>query len=119
MPNPYRSEDEIEAVVRGFELCTTKKDDFTHREHLIVAVWYLHRSDHQQALEQMRNGLLRFLKHHGVGSSKYKESLTVSWLALVETTLAELDPRLSLLEATNIIIERLGDPRLVEPAKGV
>lgn len=117
MANPYQSEDEIEAVVRGFELCTRKKDEFTHREHLTVAVWYLRTSDHQQALEQMRYGLLRFLNHHGVGSAKYKESLTVSWITLVETTLTGLDPELSLLEVTNIILERLGDSSLI-PSDG-
>lgn len=113
MPNRYQNEKEIEDVVQGFETCTTGKDEFTHQEHLTVAVWYLRTSDHQQALEKMRSGLLRFLNHHSVGSAKYKESLTVSWMSLIETTLEGLHPELPLLDATNIVLERLGNSRLI------
>jgi hypothetical protein len=108
----YQSEKEIEAVVKGFENCTIARDEFTHREHLTVAVWYV-RADPQQALEKMRSGLLRFLNHHGVANTKYKENLTVSWITLIQTTLAELDPDLSLLEVTNVVLDGLGDPRLI------
>lgn len=109
----YQNQHEIEAVVEGFETCTTTKDAFTHREHLTVAVWYLRSSNPDQALDRMRSGLFRFLDHHGVGRAKYKENLTVSWIRLVEATLAGLSPELSLLEVTNVVLERLGDSRLL------
>ncbi len=109
----YQNEQEIEAVVEGFERCWIAKDAFTHREHLTVAVWYLRNSTPDQALDSMRAGLFRFLNHHRVGTTKYKEHLTVSWMTLIGTTLAELSPEHSLLEVTNLVIERLGDPRLI------
>jgi hypothetical protein len=114
----YQDEQEIAAVVEGFERCTIAKEAFNHCEHLTVAVWYLRNSNPEQALDSMRAGLFRFLNHHGVGSAKYKEELTVAWIKLIEATLAELSPELSLLQVTNIVLERLGDPRLItDPQK--
>jgi hypothetical protein len=113
MNDHYQTEKEIEAVVQGFESCTTAKDDFKHRGHLTVAVWYLRNSTLEQAFEKMRAGLFRFLDHHGVGGAKYKEALTLSWLQLIQSVSEQLNPELSLLEVTNIVLERLGDPRVI------
>lgn len=54
----YENEEEIEAVVTGFESCATAKEDFKHRNHLTVAVWYLLHSPAEEAVERMREGLL-------------------------------------------------------------
>ena len=107
----YKSEAEIEAAVKGFENCTTDKEAFTHREHLTVAVWYIRHSP-EHALEQMRDGLLHFLSYHQIDQGKYKEDVTVAWLDLTKMTLAELQPGISLLDATNAVIERLLKTRL-------
>ena len=112
MENYYKNEPEIEAVVLGFEQCTTAKDGFSHRSHLTVAVYYLRNSTPDQAFQKMREGLLRFLDHHGVGRAKYKEGLTHSWITVVQTIIAQMDPHLSLPEVTNAVIARLGDSRL-------
>jgi hypothetical protein len=109
----YLSEEEIEEVVQGFEQCTTPKDLFTHREHLTVATWYLCHAGPNEALDSMRTGLFRFLDHHAVGRTKYKEPLTVSWMTLVQNTLEKMDPSLSLVERTNNILDNLGDTRLI------
>lgn len=109
----YPSEQEIEAVVEGFESCTTGADDFKHRDHLTVAVWYLRNSTAEQAFEKMCSGLLRFLDHHGVGRTKYDERLTMKWIRLIQDTLEKMDPNTSVLECTNAVIERFGDFRVV------
>ena len=113
MTGYYAYESQIEAVVRGFELCTTEKDEFTHRSHLTVAVWYVLNYNEEQATEKMRVGLHRFLDHLGVGREKYHETLTVFWIKTVRAVLEQLDPRDSVLEATNTVIEKLGNSRLV------
>jgi len=109
----YKSEAEIEAVVQGFESCTTGADDFKHRNHLTVAVWYLLNSTPEQAFQKMCSGLLRFLDHHGVVRKKYNEQLTLSWIKLIQETIEEMNPDLSLLQVTNMVIDRLGDSRAV------
>lgn len=112
MNSLYRFESEIEAVVRGFELCQTPKDEFPHQSHLTVAVWYLRRLTFDQATERMRSGLYRFLDHHGIGRQKYHETLTIFWMKVISRFMKELDPELSLLEVTNNVLERLADSHL-------
>ena len=109
----YTHQAQIEGVVKGFELCTTKKDEFTHQSHLTVAVWYLLNYNEEQATEKMRQGLHGFLEHLGVGQEKYHETLTVFWIKTVRELLARLDQRSSLLARTNVVVERLGTSRLV------
>ncbi|MGH9967795.1 MAG: hypothetical protein ACREBG_08145 [Pyrinomonadaceae bacterium] len=113
MADYYRDSGEIEAVVEGFESCTTPKDDFSHRSHVTVAVYYLHELGELEATERIRAGLLRFLDHHGVGRAKFHETLTVFWIKSVLGVLEGLDPNLSLLEITNTVVERLGSSQLV------
>ena len=113
MGDYFQNEKEIEAVVQGFESCTTGADDFKHRDHLTVAVWYLRNSTPEQAFQSMCAGLLRFLDHHGVGRAKYNEQLTLNWINVIQKTIQETNPDLSLLQVTNMVIDRLGDSRVV------
>ena len=109
----YQSEEEIEAVVQGFETCATPKEDFKHRDHLTVAVWYLSHSTPEEAFNRIRSGLFRFLDHHGVGREKYNETLTIFWIKLVQRAIDQADSKPSLVGKTNTVLERLGDPAVV------
>jgi hypothetical protein len=112
MKDYYQNEQEIETVVVGFEQCTTAKDEFTHLSHLTVAVYYLRNSNPDQAFEKMRSGLFRFLDHHRVGRAKYNERLTLSWIKLIQSVIEEMNPNLTLLAVTNVVLQRLGDSRI-------
>ena len=103
--SPYQSDTEIEKVVRAFETCETGKDDFKHREHLVVAVWYVETLGREAALERMRSGLLRFLDHHEVDRKIYSEEITIFWIDRVVQRLNELGPEISLVEKCNTIVE--------------
>jgi hypothetical protein len=113
----YQSEQEIEAVVAGFEQCSTGKDEFTHLSHLTVAVYYLRNSTPDEAFQKMRSGLSRFLDHHGVGRAKYSEQLTLNWITLIQKVIEQLNPESSLVEITNVVLERLGDSRIARDDK--
>ena len=108
----YNNEQEIHAVITGFEHCATAKDEFGHRSHLTVAVYYLRNSTPDQAFQKMRDGLFRFLDHHGIDRTKYKEQLTRDWIALVQGVIEQTDPETSLVSVTNVVIERLGKFRI-------
>jgi len=108
----YNNEAEIQVVVRGFESCETGKDEFKHHDHLTVALWYLSVTSLEEAINRMRAGLLRFLDYHGVDRKKYNETLTVFWIEMVWRTLNEIEPRTSLVEKCNRVIEALQNPGL-------
>ncbi|HEU0048360.1 MAG TPA: hypothetical protein VFQ43_12235, partial [Nitrososphaera sp.] len=100
----YQSETEIEDLVRAFEACQIDKTEFRHRHHLSVAVWYVEMFGREAALDRMREGLLRFLDHHGVDQKKYSEAITVFWINRVAEKLNELEPEISLVEKCNVIL---------------
>src|SRR5688572_6785954 len=104
MSRPYESEQEIEQVVRGFETCVTPTADFHHREHLVVAVWYLQTLSPAEAVARMRSALLRFLDHHGEDRKIYSEEITVFWVDAVATHLEEIGAQASLVQKCNQVI---------------
>ena len=112
MSGYYNSELELQAIVRGFESCTTAETDFPHRSHLVVATWYLNDATVPEALGKMRASILRFLEHYRI-EGKYNETITLFWIIIIERLLRGLDAQLSLLERTNAVVESLNDPRLM------
>ena len=113
--SPYQSDTEIEQVVRAFETCETGKDDFKHREHLVVAVWYVETLGREAALERMRAGLLRFLDHHEVDIKIYSEEITVFYIDKIAEKLDELRSNVSLVEKCNAVLATdLTDGRRIE-----
>ncbi|HEY0762721.1 MAG TPA: hypothetical protein VGD61_10165 [Pyrinomonadaceae bacterium] len=97
------SEQEIESVVRGFETCQTSADEFKHKDHLVVAVWYVHNLGREAALERMREGLLRFLAHHQVDPKKYSEETTKFWIERIAERL-EHGESSSIVERCNAVL---------------
>jgi len=90
-------------VVRGFETCETAADKFKHKDHLVVAVWYVHNLGREAALERMREGLMRFIGHHGVDPRKYQEEVTRLWIERVAERLDELGD-VSIVEKCNQVL---------------
>jgi hypothetical protein len=113
--NNYQSTDEIEAIVRDFESCTTPPAEFSHRSHLTVALSYLHLSGLSiaEAATRMRTGLYRFLDHHGIDRQKYNETITLFWIKRVNSFLNRTDTTRSLASIANEMIETCGDSQLI------
>lgn len=97
------SEEEIESVVRGFETCQTNADEFKHKDHLVVAVWYVHNFGREVALQRMRDGLLRFLAHHQVDPKKYSEEITSYWIERIAQRLDD-EGNISIVEKCNAVL---------------
>lgn len=104
----YTTENEILAVVRGFENGTISRADWRHREHLTVALYYLSHHDFDLALIKMRDGIFNLLKAFAVDVQKempYHETLTIFWLRTV-ADFAKSKNGASMLETCNELVEK-------------
>lgn len=83
----YGSEKTILSLVRSFEDASVSRVDWKHREHLIVALYYVSHFDLETATEKMRGGLLNLLTNgFSVDIAKempYHETLTVFWMRTI------------------------------------
>ena len=109
----YRSIDELKALATGFESCTLPPDDFDHRAHMAVAVWYLSSMTVSEAGARMREALLRFIAHNEVDPQKYNETITQFWVRRLNWLLKETDANLPFIERANQAIESAGGSQLV------
>ena len=118
MADYFNTEQEIEAVVSGFENCTTSKEEFTHLSHLTVATYYLCHSTPEESFEKMRSGLLRFLDHQGVNSAKYSDRVTWAWIERIRDVCQLTNQDSSLVEIVNTVIATLGHSRIPNERDG-
>jgi hypothetical protein len=107
----FASVEELEMLVRKFESCELPLEEFNHRAHLTVALWYLSRLPEQEALRRMRAGLLRFIGHYG--ETGYHETMTVFWVRAVRGFLDQSRMIVTLAETANRLAEARGDSRLI------
>jgi hypothetical protein len=110
----YTTQSQIEAVVSGFENCTTGKDAFRHTDHLTIAVSYLKADSPERAIARIRESLFRFIDHHGISRQKYHETLTVFWVEFTAAKLRKRPELASLVEQCNYIRSELADKDLVK-----
>jgi hypothetical protein len=103
----YDTEEEIERLVRDFESCAIAAADFHHREHLVVAVWYLQTLSRDEAVTKMRAALLRFIDHHGVDPKKYSEEVTVFWVDAIANQLEGIGSETRLVQKCKQVIDAL------------
>ena len=115
MPKPYSKPEEIESLVNGFESCTLPREEWTHRAHLTVALWYLLHHDTEEATTLIREGIKRFNEAKGIVTTKqsgYHETITLFYIHIVSKHLRESCADLSIVSLMNKLIERYGERSL-------
>jgi hypothetical protein len=110
----FRSDGEVEGVLRGFESCSLPPAEFDHARHLAVALVLLVRlGDEQAAAGRVREGLKRYIAAHGVPPAKYHETVTVFWVKRVRAFINQAGANRGLAELANSLARECGNSRLV------
>lgn len=110
----YKSKDEICEIVKKFENGTISREDWRHKEHLIVAFFYAFHHDYETALTKMRDGIFNLLRAFEVDLSMempYHETLTVFWMKKVFETIESRDEK-AFVETANRVCELGADKDL-------
>jgi hypothetical protein len=72
--------DPCQILILQFETATVPLDQFHHREHLMVALWYALHLPPEEALRKMRAGLQRLLAANRKPPEAYCEQITMMWI---------------------------------------
>ncbi len=96
----------------SFEAARIEPSAFRHREHLRLAYAYLVENDPEAAVERMRKALLEFLRIHGIGPSKYHETMTRAWILAVRHFM-EITPPCPSADAFIDANPRMLDPKIM------
>lgn len=83
------------AFVTRFEAGACAPAEFDHRAHVRLAYAYLVDRDTDAAVTAMQNALLAFLRHHGIDTAKYHETLTRAWIMAVRHFMTRSGPTAS------------------------
>jgi len=91
----HQASSDDEAFRRAFEAFEVPASEFDHRAHVRLAYVYLCEQTTEQAHESMKTALLSFLRHLGVDTSKYHETITRAWVMAVRHFMEISSPCLS------------------------
>jgi hypothetical protein len=108
---PFASDEELEALVSGFEDQTLPKARWTHRAHLAVGLVYCDRMPAPVAVALLRERIRRYNVASGgenTATAGYHETITRFYVHVVRRFLAEDREAGTLAERANRLFERYG-----------
>ena len=111
-PAIYRTQEEIEILVRDFEDGSLSPAEFDHHAHMTVALWYLMRLPYAQAVDQMRVQIRQFAARHQK-HQLYNETITLFWMKLMQHLLGRAAPPTSTADTVHQILSTWGSMAFV------
>jgi len=111
----YKTDEEIESVIKKFEDCTLPKTEWTHAAHLTVGLYYCFHNPAAIAKNVMTDGIYRLNDAHGTPNTEtsgYHETLTVFWMKMLADFLETNKDEESLRLLTNKMLGFYDDARL-------
>lgn len=111
----YKSDEEINLLVKAFEERTLPKTEWTHTAHLTVGLYYCFHNPFGVAKNLMSDGIYWLNDSHGTPNTEtsgYHETLTIFWLKTVASFLEKHKTEKSLAILANGLIEVCNDTKL-------
>jgi len=78
----------IKELIRQFEADELKKEEFHHKEHLELTLWYLENLPELEAIVKIKGGILKYNLLYKVPqsvNSGYHETITMFFIKLVQS----------------------------------
>jgi hypothetical protein len=86
------TEEELVKIVNGFLDRTLDKSLWTHKAHIITAIWHLMKFDREDALCRLRSGIISYnlsIGGENTGQNGYHETITVFWWEVISQFLVQ------------------------------
>ena len=109
---PSSTSDEIRDLVTAFERCDLPRAAWTHRAHLVTALWYLVHYGDEEGGERVRTGIKRFNAAKGVAQTPnggYHETITRFYLWAVARHLRDAPSGASIVDLAKTLVAAWGD----------
>ena len=109
----FHTSEEIERLVAAFETCTLPRDQWNHRAHLTVGLWYLCKHERVHATNLIRESIQKYNHSCGIIQTKnsgYHETITLFYVWLVSKYLSTTT-EVSIVEIVNGLLNTYGDKR--------
>lgn len=103
----YKTDEDVNLLLKSFEERTLSKTDWTHAAHLTVGLYYCFHHPFGVAKNLMRDGIYWLNDTHGTAntdSSGYHETITIFWLETVAKFLEQNKEQKSLAFLANKLI---------------
>lgn len=111
----YKTDEEVNLLVKKFEQRTLPKIDWTHGAHLTVGLYYVFHHPFGGAKNLMSDGIYWLNDAHGTANTEtsgYHETLTVFWLRTVAEFLEKRSKDQGLARLANDLIAECNDTKL-------
>ena len=112
----YRTQDEIEGLVKEFENGTLSRCEWTHTAHLTIALWYSLKHSFPKNVELICHGIQAYNAAQGIEStltSGYHETITLFWIFTTQKFLSSVGIHDAALILMNQFIHQYSNPKLV------
>lgn len=106
----------VNSLVKKFEDKNLSSECWHHRQHLVVAYWYLTAFPLPEAIEKLREGIQKFNNAKGVAQTPtggYHDTLTIFFARSMESFLKNLNPQLSFSQKLERVLERFDNFKAV------
>jgi len=105
-------QNELNKLIMDFEQQVISPERWHHREHLLVATWYLINFDFEIALGKIRNGIQKLNAANGTlqtPNSGYHESITTFLAYKIKQRLVSFPEHFSIYEKIDVIEDEFKD----------
>jgi hypothetical protein len=98
---------DLDDFAARFSACQIKREEWTHRAHLAVGAWHVHRYRPEEALTRLRTGIRRLNESFGnknTATGGYHETITAAYVHLISDFVRRCPPEATVQERVSLLL---------------